>query len=70
MNVKIKEFEKRVIDAVSDLRDLLGAMRVDVSISIDKYESECRTDVKFLTTSRREQIAERPVHGCGGCKCD
>lgn len=70
MEVKIKDFEKRVIDAVSDLRVLLGATRVDVSISIDKYERECRTDVKFFTSSGPEQIAERPVPGCGGCMSD
>lgn len=70
MEVKIKEFEKRVIDAVSDLRVLLGATCVDVSVSIDKHEKECRTDVKFFTELGPEQIAQRPISGCGGCMSD
>lgn len=50
MEVRIKEFEKRAIDAVSELRILLGATRVDVTVHIDNYEGSCRTDVSFYTS--------------------
>lgn len=50
MDVKIKEFEKRAIDAVSELRNLIGATRVDVSVHIDEYESGCKVDVTFFTS--------------------
>ena len=64
MDVKIKEFEKRAIDAVSELRDLLGATRIDVSVHIDNYEKGCKTDVTFFTSIAADATA-RP-----GCKCD
>lgn len=64
MDVKIKEFEKRAIDAVSELRDLLGAKRVDVSVHIDDYEKGCKTDLTFFTSIPADATA-RP-----GCKCD
>ena len=68
MDVKIKEFEKRAIDAVSELRNLLGAKRVDVSVHIDNYESGCKTDVTFFTSIPAD--ASR-VPGCGpACKGD
>ena len=68
MNVKIKEFEKHVIDAVSVLRDLLGANRVDVSVHVDNYEKGCKTDITFFTSIPAD--AQR-VPGCGpGCKGD
>ena len=50
MDAKIKEFEKRAIDAVSELRDLLGAKRIDVSVHVDNYEKGCKTDVTFFTS--------------------
>lgn len=66
--VTIKEFEKRAIDAVTELRDLLGAKRVDVSVHIDNYESGCKTDVTFFTSIPAD--ASR-VPGCGpACKGD
>ena len=68
MDVKIKEFEKRAIDAVSELRILLGAKRIDVSVHVDNYEKECKTDVGFFTSIPTD--ASR-VPGCGGaCKVD
>ena len=68
MDVRIKEFEKRAIDAVSELRNLLGAKRVDVSVHIDNYESGCKTDITFFTSIPAD--ASR-VPGCGpACKGD
>lgn len=69
MDAKIKEFEKRAIDAVSELRDLLGAKRIDVSVHVDNYEKGCKTDVTFFTSIAAD--ASRPVPGCGpACKGD
>lgn len=69
MDVKIKEFEKRAIDAVSELRDLLGAKCVDVTVHVDNYEKGCKTDVKFFTSIAAD--ASRPVPGCvPACKGD
>lgn len=69
MDVKIKEFENRAIKAVSELRNLLGAKRVDVSVHIDNYESGCKTEVTFFTSITAD--SSRPVNGCGpACKGD
>ena len=69
MDVTIKEFEKRVIDVVSELRNLIGAKCVEVSVHIDNYESECKTDVTFFTSIPAD--ASRTVPGCGpACKGD
>lgn len=69
MDVKIKDFENRAIKAVSELRNLLGATRIDVSVHIDKYESGCKTDVTFFTSISAD--SSRPVPGCGpACKGD
>ena len=68
MNITIKEFEKRAIDAVSELRNLIGAKCVDISVHIDNYESGCKTDVTFFTSIPED--ASR-VPGCGpACKGD
>lgn len=68
MNTKIKDFEKSAMDAVLELRNLLGAERIDVSIHIDKYEKGCKTDVTFFTSIPMD--ASR-VPGCGpACKGD
>jgi len=68
MDENVKEFEKRVIDAVSVLRNLLGAKRIDVSIHVDDYEKSCKTDVTFFTLIPAD--ASR-VPGCGpACKGD
>lgn len=65
MDVKIKEFEKRAIDAVSELRNLLGAKHVDVSVHIDDYESCCKTDVTFFTSIPADASN---VPGCGDAR--
>lgn len=62
MNVKIKEFEKAAIEAVSGLRNELGATRIDISIHVDNYEKGCKTDVSFFTSIPAD--ASR-VPGCG-----
>lgn len=62
METKIKEFEKAAIEAVSALRNELGAKRIDISIHIDDYEKGCRTDVSFFTSIPMD--AQR-VPGCG-----
>lgn len=68
MDVKIKEFEKAAIEAVSALRNELGAKRIDISIHIDDYEKGCKTDVTFFTSIPAD--ASR-VPGCGpACKGD
>lgn len=68
MDVKIKEFEKAAIEMVSALRNELGANSVDVSIRINNYESDCKTDVSFFTSIPAD--AQR-VPGCGpACKGD
>ena len=68
MDVKIKEFEKHAIGAVSELRDLLGAKRIVIEIHVDNYESGCKTDVTFFTSIPAD--ASR-VPGCGpACKGD
>ena len=69
MDVKIKDFEKRAIDAVLEFRNLLGAKRIDVSVHIDNYEMGCKTDVTFFTSIAKD--ASKPVNGCGPvCKGD
>lgn len=68
MDVKIKDFENTVIDAVSILRAQLGAKRIDISIHVDNYEKGCKTDVTFFTSIPAD--ASR-VPGCGpACKVD
>lgn len=68
METKIKEFEKAAIEAVTALRNELGATRIDLSIHIDNYEKGCKTDVTFYTSIPAD--ASR-VPGCGpACKGD
>lgn len=68
MDVKIKDFEKAAIEAVSALRNDLGAKRVNIEIHVDNYESGCKTDVTFFTSIPAD--ASR-VPGCGpACKGD
>lgn len=68
MKETIKEFEKRAIDAVSALRNELGAKRVNIEIHVDNYEKGCKTDVTFFTSIPAD--ASR-VPGCGpACKGD
>ena len=59
---KVKEFEKAVIEAVSALRNELGAKRVNIEIHVDNYESGCKTDIMFFTSIPAD--ASR-VPGCG-----
>lgn len=61
MEVRIEEFEKRAIDAVSELRNLLGATTVDVNVHVDNYEKGCHTDVKFFTSIQ----VDTSRGGCG-----
>jgi hypothetical protein len=68
MDAKIKEFEKAAIEAVSGLRNELGATRINISINVDNYEKGCKTDVTFFTSIPAD--ASR-VPGCGpACKGD
>ena len=68
MKETIKNFEKAAIEAVSALRNELGAKRVNVEIHVDNYESGCKTDVTFFTSIPAD--ASR-VPGCGpACKGD
>lgn len=68
MNVKIKEFEKAAIEAVSGLRNELGANCIEMSIRVDDYEKSCRTNVTFFTSKPGDASA---VPGCGpACKAD
>ena len=47
MKERIKEFEKAAIEAVSAVRNELGAKRVNIEIHVDNYEEGCKTDVTF-----------------------
>ena len=68
MKEPIKDFEKAAIEAVSALRNELGAKGVNIEIHVDNYESGCKTDVTFFTSIPAD--ASR-VPGCGpGCKGD
>lgn len=68
MDVKIKEFEKAAIEAISTLRNELGAKRLEMSICVDGYEKSCRTNATFFTSIPAD--ASR-VPGCGpACKGD
>ena len=68
MDVKIKEFEKAAIEAVSALRNEIGAKRVNIEIHVDNYEIGCKTDITFFTSIPAD--ASR-VPGCGpACKGD
>ena len=68
MELRIKEFENRAIDAVSELRNLIGAKRVNIEIHVDNYEKGCKTDVTFFTSRSGDASA---VPGCGpACKGD
>ena len=68
MNETIKDFEKRAIDAVSELRNDLGAKRIVIEIHVDNYESGCKTDVTFFISIPAELSR---VPGCGpACKGD
>lgn len=68
MKETIKDFEKAAIEAVSALRNELGAKRVNIEIHVDNYEKGCKTDVTFITSIPAD--ASR-VPGCGpACKGD
>lgn len=68
MMEKIKEFEKAAIEAVSALRNELGAKRVNIEIHVDNYEKGCKTDITFFTSKPGDASA---VPGCGpACKVD
>ena len=68
MDKKIKEFEEAAIEAVSALRDELGAKRINMEIHVDSYEKGCKTDITFFTSIPSD--ASR-VPGCGpACKGD
>ena len=65
---RIKNFEKAAIEAVSALRNELGANRINVEIHVDNYESGCKTDITFFKSIPTD--ASR-VPGCGpACKGD
>lgn len=67
MDVKINEFEKNAIEAVSDLCYFLGAKSVEVNIRVDGYDKSCRTDVRFSTSI----AVDTARGGCGSvCKGD
>ena len=68
MDAKIKEFEKAAIEAVSALRNDVGAKRITIEIHVDNYESGCKTDVTFFRSNSGD--ASR-IPGCGpACKGD
>lgn len=68
MKEKVKEFEKAAMDAVSALRNELGATSITMSIHIDNYEKGCRTDVSFHTAIPKDASC---IPGCDpACKGD
>lgn len=64
MKETIKDFEKAAIEAVSALRNELGAKRVNIEIHVDNYEKGCKTDLTFFTSIPAD-AQQRP-----GCKAD
>ena len=65
---KIKEFEKAAMEAVSTLRNELGAKCIEMSIRVDDYEKSCRTNATFFTSIPKDASS---VPGCGpACKAD
>lgn len=65
---KIKELENRAMDAVSALRNELGATCIEMSIRVDGYEKNCRTNVTFFTSIPEDASA---VPECDRkCKAD
>lgn len=68
MDVKIKEFEKAAIEALSALRNEFGAKCIEMSVRVDDYEKSCRIDANFFTSKPGDASA---VPGCGpACKAD
>lgn len=67
---KIKEFEKAAIEAVSALRNELGAKRLVLTVMIDDYEKSCKTDASFFKSIQADaSCVPRPELG-GACKGD
>lgn len=60
MDEKIKDFEEAAIEAVSGLRNELGATRINIEIHVDKYEKGCKTDVTFFKSIPADATANRP----------
>lgn len=68
MDAKIKDFENAAMAAVETLREQLGANCIEMTIRVDDYEKNCRTNVTFFTSIPAD--ASR-VPGCGpACKGD
>lgn len=65
---KIKEFEKAAIEAVSALRNELGAKRLVLTVMIDDYEKSCKTDASFFKAIPAD-ASRVPALG-GACKGD
>jgi len=61
---KIKEFENAAMEAISALRNELGAKRIVISVQVDQYEKSCQTDVKFFTSIPMD--ASRCTPDCKG----
>lgn len=66
MDVKIKEFEKTAIEAVSALRNKLGAKRINVELYVDNYESGCKTNVTFVASMADASCVSRSTPACKG----
>lgn len=62
---KINEFENAVMEAISALRDELGAKRINLSVQVDQYEKSCKTDVTFF-----KSIPMDASRCCPGSKAD
>lgn len=59
---KIKEFEKAAIEAISALRNELGAKRINISVQVDQYEKSCKTDVTFFTSIPNDACGCTPAN--------
>lgn len=62
---KVKEFEKAAIEAVSGLRNAIGATRINIEIRVDDYEKGCKTDISYFTS-----IPQDAARCPGNCKGD
>lgn len=63
MEEEIKEFEKRMMDVVSEMRKAIGAKSLNVDVRVDNYEKGCKIDVTYFTSIPQDATQ---LPGCKG----
>lgn len=58
---KVKEFEKAAIEAVTALRNELGAKCVNIEVHVDNYDKSCNTRVTFFTSIQNDACGCDPA---------